>query len=335
LTIGATVLELRHVLRAYEAAVDFDVIHDHTMLGPILAAGRPQRAVVVTTSHSPFVERFREIYCAMSGSVPIIAISCAQASSARGIDIAEVIHHGIDLDAFPLGRGDGGYYLYLGRMAPYKGALQAALVARTADVRLLIAAKMRSDLERDFFAEQVAPVLGGGVEFVGEVTAHERLELLQGARALLNPISWPEPFGLVMIEALSCGTPVLAFAAGAAPEIIDHGTTGYVCADQAEMVRYLQRVDELDRGACRAAAEARFSTARMVESHLRLYERLLSQRRRDQVPDRTISGRRASLVALKVAGSRQAEVQGLAPMAGPALAARSSTGRHGPRPSTT
>ena len=317
LTIGATAPELRHVLRAYEAAVDFDVIHDHTVLGPVLAARRPQPAVVVTTSHFPFDERYREIYRAISGSVPIIAISGAQASSARGIAIAEVIHHGVDLDAFPVGHGDGGYYLYLGRMAPYKGALQAALVARTAGVRLLIAAKMRDDLERRFFAERVAPVLGGGVEFIGEVTAHERLELLQGARALLNPIDWPEPFGLVMIEALSCGTPVLASAKGAAPEIIDHGATGYVCADQAEMVQYLQRVDELDRAACRAVAEARFSAARMVESHLRLYERLLSQRRRDQALNRARSGRRASLVAVKVAGPRQLEVQGPAPTAAP------------------
>ena len=217
LTIGATVPELRHVLRAYEAALDADVIHDHTILGPVVAAGRPQPAVVVTTSHFPFDKRFRDIYRAIGASVPIIAISHDQASSARDIDIAGVIHHGIDLDAFPVGHGDGGYFLYLGRMAPYKGALQAAIVARTAGVPLLIAAKMRDDLERRFFAEQVAPVLGGGVEYVGEVSSRERLELLQGARALLNPIGWPEPFGLVMIEALSCGTPVLAFAEGAAP----------------------------------------------------------------------------------------------------------------------
>jgi glycosyltransferase involved in cell wall biosynthesis len=161
-------------------------------------------------------------------------------------------------------------------MTPEKGARRAALIAQLAGVPLLIAAKMREPLEKHFYEEQVKPLLGNGVEYIGEVANGERLELLRGARALLNPIRWPEPFGLVMIEALACGTPVLTFAEGAAPEIVDDGVTGFVCDDEAAMVRAISRIDGLDRSACRAAAEDRFSTARMVRDHLALFEHLRS-----------------------------------------------------------
>jgi len=231
---------------------------------------------VVTTNHGPFNEELRDIYRAIGGRIPIIAISHSQAATARDVPIAGVIHHGIDTEAFPFGAGDGGYLLFLGRMVPEKGARRAALIAQLAGVPLLIAAKMREPLELQFFEEQVKPLLGNGVEYIGEVANGERLELLRGARALLNPIRWPEPFGLVMIEALACGTPVLTFAEGAAPEIVDDGVTGFVCDDEAAMVRAISRIDTLDRGACRAAAETRFSTARMVRDHLELFQRLRS-----------------------------------------------------------
>ena len=274
--MGAAVPELRHVIHAYERVADFDVVHDHTVMGPVYAAGRTGLPLVVTTNHGPFNEELSDIYRSIGTETPIIAISDSQAASADGVPIAAVIHHGIDTEAFPVGEGDGGYLLFLGRMVPEKGARRAALIAQLAGVPLRMAAKMREPLEVRFFEEQVKPLLGNGVEYIGEVGNGERLELLRGARALLNPIRWPEPFGLVMIEALACGTPVLTFAEGAAPEIVDDGITGYVCHDEAEMVRRISHLDELDRRACRTAAETRFSTARMVEDHLRLFERLLS-----------------------------------------------------------
>ena len=137
---------------------------------------------------------------------------------------------------------------------------------------LKLAAKMREPAERVYFAEEVAPLLGDGVEYVGEVGPAEKLELLGGARALVNPITWDEPFGLVMIEAMACGTPVLAFPYGAAPEIVEHGRTGYLCADETRMARRIHRIDELDRAACRASASARFSASRMVREHVEVYE---------------------------------------------------------------
>jgi glycosyltransferase involved in cell wall biosynthesis len=275
LRMGAVVPELRHVIHGYEAARGFDIVHDHTLAGPIHAQTIPDQ-VVVTTNHGPFNDELLDIYRSMVPRVSVIAISESQASHAVGMRIARVIHHGIEPQEFPVGKGDGGYFLFLGRMAPDKGARRAALVARQAGVPLLIAAKMREPLEFEYYEEQVKPLLGGDIEFVGEVGGADKLKLLGDARALLNPIRWVEPFGLVMIEALACGTPVVTFPQGAAPEIVDHGITGFLCEDRNDMVKAVDRVDELDREACRTAVEQRFSYDRMVAEHLVLFEELLS-----------------------------------------------------------
>ena len=251
--MGNAVAEIHHVAHAYEIARSFDIIHDHTLIGPLFAA-QFDNLPVVTTNHGPFDCELLSLYRAISPRVPIIAISHDQARSAGDVPIAAVIHHGLDPEAFPVGRGDGGYFLYLGRMAEAKGAREAALVARRAGVPLMIAAKMREPAEKDYFEREVRPLLGAGVVFLGEVGGTEKLELLGGARALLNPIGWPEPFGLVMIEALACGTPVLAFPNGSAPEIVDHGRTGFLCRNASEM--------EAAPGSGRRARSRRLSTGR-------------------------------------------------------------------------
>ena len=275
--MGEAVAELRHLVHAYEALTSCDVVHDHTVIGPTYAERLPSLPVV-TTNHGPFDRELLDVYRAVARRVPIIAISHAQAATARGLPIAAVIHHGIDVERFPMGAGDGGYLLFLGRMTPDKGAEQAIAVARRAGMPLLLAAKMREPAERRYFEERVRPLLGPGVEFVGEAGAAEKCHLLAGAVALLNPIQWDEPFGLVMIEALACGTPVLATARGAAPEIVDHGVTGFLGLDEDGLVAAVGRAAELDRTACRAAVTERFSTARMVEEHLGLFARVLAAR---------------------------------------------------------
>jgi glycosyltransferase involved in cell wall biosynthesis len=276
---GAPV-ELRHLLHAYEVAGDFDIVHDHTLLGPLCVAGGTD-VPVITTNHGVFDDELRAVYREIGRRVPIIAISRAQASTAiADIPIAGVIHHGLDPGGFPFRATPGDYWLFLGRMNPDKGAHRAARVAREAGVRLVIAAKMREPEERRYFEERVRPLLDDRVVYAGEVGGTEKLELLAGARGLVNPIRWPEPFGLVMIEALACGTPVLAFRSGAAPEIVRDGITGFLCADEADMARRLREVERLDRRACRGSVEESFSTERMVVDHLALYERLLV---RDQV----------------------------------------------------
>lgn len=271
--IGSSVKEIRHVIHAYEALQGVDVVHDHTLVGPLYSAAFPGLPVV-TTNHGPFDAELVDLYRVLARRVPVIAISHHQASTAVDVPIAAVIHHGVSLADFPIGRGDGGYAVFLGRMHPGKAPHLAAEIARAAGVPLRIAAKMREPEERAYFEAMVRPLLGAGVSYVGEVGGQEKLELLGGASCLLNPILWPEPFGMVMIEALACGTPVLSTAHGAAPEIVGDGV-GFVRQGRAGLVEALGRVDEIDRSACRAWVEERFSVGRMVAAHLAVYERAM------------------------------------------------------------
>jgi glycosyltransferase involved in cell wall biosynthesis len=279
--IGVAAFELRHAVEAYDCVdrLSPDIIHDHTLAGPLLCRGRGH-APVVTTNHGPFDEHTISLYRAIGSAAPVIAISHSQAAMATGVRLAGVVHHGLDVEEIPVGEGRGDYFLCLGRMTPAKGIHTAIDVARRAGVRLLIAAKMREDAEREYFYSAVEPLLGADVEFVGEVGPQDKYRLLGGARALVNPIQWPEPFGMVMLEALACGTPVVSFAQGAAPEIVDDGVTGFLRHTPDEMVAALGRVDEIDRAACRQRAQEQFSTERMVDCHVEVYRRVLAQARR-------------------------------------------------------
>ncbi len=277
-TTGSLIDELGHVQAAYAELADCDIIHDHTLLGLLWAIANDVEAPVVTTAHGPFTTELTCQYTCVAARTAVIAISHHQASTAASVPIARVIHHGIDVDAYPVGRGDGGYVAFLGRMHPDKGVHRAIEIARAAGKRLLIAAKMWEDSERRYFHDRVEPLLGADAEYVGQVGGADKAELLAGAEALVNPIRWPEPFGLVMIEALATGTPVLALAEGAAPEIIDHGRTGFVCSDEDDMARRLAQVGTLDRAECRRAAVERFATRRMVEEHVALYRQVIADR---------------------------------------------------------
>ena len=274
---GKPSVEFPHIEHAYQAAGDADIIHDHTVLGPVYAAARLPAARVVTTNHGPFDATARARYGSIADRVALVAISTDQAFTASGIPIAGVIHHGIDARQFPFRSRAGDYLVFMGRMSPTKGPHRAARMARAAGQRLVIAAKMHDPAERRYFEERVRPLLDKQVVYVGEVGGHEKLELLAGTRALVNPIMWPEPFGLVMIEAMACGTPVLAFPNGAAPEIVRHGETGFLCTDEADMARRLDEVDGLGRHPCREVVEADFSVEQMVNAHLELYEAVLAR----------------------------------------------------------
>jgi len=277
--IGHAAPELHHVIKAYEALSDVDLIHDHTLIGPLLAAERGLPQPVVTTIHGELNQDLVDLYRTVGDRVAIVAVSEAQHRFVPEVPVARVIHHGIDAGAFPFGDGagdgDGPYCLFLGRMSPDKGAHHAIEVVRKAGTRLLMAAKMRDASEVRYFTEMVEPQLGPDVVYLGEVPHERKLELLAEATALLFPIRWNEPFGLVMLESMACGTPVLAFREGAAPEVVDPGVTGFLCADEAEMVEALWKVPGLARADCRAAVEGYFSVERMVEEHLELYDAVL------------------------------------------------------------
>jgi glycosyltransferase involved in cell wall biosynthesis len=276
--IGLTVAESAHVLAAYEALADVDLIHDHTLLGPLVAGQSGlRRPPVVTTNHGPFTDETRPIWTLTARHASIICISHSQARASGGIPVSAVIHHGIDLDVHQPGPGGGDYLMFIGRMSADKGVHHAVRIAQAAGMPLKMATKMREPSELAYFNEAVRPLLGPEDEPPSELPLRRRLALLQGATALLNPITWREPFGLVMAEALASATPVLAFPNGAAPEIVDPGRTGYLCRDEEEMIGAVKRVPEIDREECRIVAERRFSLLRMAREHERFYRRVLDR----------------------------------------------------------
>lgn len=266
--------EIGHVAHAYAQSLECDVIHDHTLVGPFFAQRYPGLRVV-TTNHGPFDGVLGDVYRAMGPAADVVAISAHQASTAPQMEIAAVIHHGVEPTDFPIGTG-GGHAVFLGRMSPNKGVAAAARIARIAGVPLLIAAKMGEPAEHDYFEREVRPLLGNGIEYVGEVGPDEKKALLGSARCLLNPIAWAEPFGMVMIEALACGTPVVATPCGAVPEIVRPEVTGLIAAEEHDLAAAVDRVTALDRRDCRRAVEGHFSATRMVSDHVLLYEEVLA-----------------------------------------------------------
>jgi glycosyltransferase involved in cell wall biosynthesis len=187
------------------------------------------------------------------------------------------VYHGLPPDLLKANFGAGEYLAFLGRMNPEKGPHVAIKWARSAGLPLRIAAKIPRD-ERRFFKERIEPFLDGqNVEFVGEVSDHNKSAFLGGAKALLFPIDWPEPFGLVMIEAMACGTPVIALPRGSVPEIVTDGETGFIVENEEDAVDAITRIGELDRRYVRAAFERRFSARQMAQQYLQCYSDLISR----------------------------------------------------------
>lgn len=271
--LGLALSELSHIIRAYDGMTGVDIIHDHTLSGP-LYAHRPAGIPVVTTIHIRLARQAADLYRAIGKTTGIIAISHDQVSRSPEVPVVKVIHHGMDVASVPVGKGTGGYLCFVGRLSPDKGILESIHIARAAGIPLRASARIQGPEEQGYFDDVIRPALGPDVEFMGQLSDAEKYELVGGAVAFLNPIQWPEPFGLVMIEALATGTPVVGTPAGAAPEIVEHGVTGYLGGID-QLAAFAAEAGGLSRQACRAAAEERFSSARMVADHLALYERIL------------------------------------------------------------
>jgi glycosyltransferase involved in cell wall biosynthesis len=206
---------------------------------------------------------------------PLVSISDAQRRPVANATWCATVYHGLPPDLLPYQPTPGGYVLFLGRISPEKRPDRAIEIARRAGVELLIAAKVDA-VDRDYFTRTIAPLLAGpGVRFLGEVSETEKAKLLGGARALLFPIDWPEPFGMVVIEALSCGTPVIAWKQGSVPELIESGVSGWIVESVDEAVTALRRVDRIDRRACRSVFERRFTAERMARDYVAIYETLV------------------------------------------------------------
>ena len=257
---------------AIERAAEFDLIHFQAGFYPMpLAFVRIcPTPIVQTVHHAPLPEEIR--IWSRYPEAPYIAISREQARLMQGLNVVDVVLHGIDTGAFTFRAEPDDYLLYLGRFTAGKGVLQAIEVARRADARLVLAGP-----DEDYFREAVAPhVDGESVVYAGEADHDAKVRLFGGARALLYPVQAGEPFGLVLAEAMACGTPVAAFGRGAVREVVDDGVTGVVFEDLEEMVDGLGRVLALDRRAVRERALARFGVERMVDGYVAAYERVLS-----------------------------------------------------------
>ncbi|MET0781805.1 MAG: glycosyltransferase [Microbacterium sp.] len=272
-TMGVTAHELRHLLRAFDGLGDVDIIVDNTLAGPVLARSATD-IPVVTVAHGPLIPLEQELYTAGLPTVAYVAISHRQASLAGAVPITRVIHHGIRVEDVPVGQG-GDTACFVGRMHPSKGLPEAIEAAAIAGIPLRIAAKMQEPAEQEYFDSVIRPALGSNAEYLGELDADDKYELMGQSCALLNPIQWDEPFGLVMIEALATGTPVVATPRGSVGEIVEEGRTGFIRAEPEDLGFVLDRAGELDRGACRAAAETRFSARRMADEYVALFEDLL------------------------------------------------------------
>jgi glycosyltransferase involved in cell wall biosynthesis len=272
-----------HVLmleRVVQDAAQYDVIHFHVdhLHFPL---SRRISTPSVTTLHGrldlpELVPLYREF-----AERPVVSISAAQRAPLPGIGWRGTVHHGLPMDLHQFRRGPGGYLAFLGRVSPEKGADTAVEIAQRTGMHLKIAAKVdRAD--RRYFEERVQPLLPGSTaEFVGEIGEEEKGEFLGNAKALLFPIDWPEPFGLVMIEALACGTPVIAFRRGSVPEVLEDGVTGFIVDGVDDAVRAVARIDELSRARCRAAFERRFSASRMAHDYLAIYRAIRAGLQRD------------------------------------------------------
>ncbi len=269
-----------HVATALSMAKDFDIVHNHVGDLAMAFAGLISTPVL-TTMHclvTPDTRPIWDRYCWYYNSISH-AERRSMAPIRGGID-AGVVYNGVDVASFPFSSDKDDYLLYLSRISPEKGPHTAIKVARKLGKRLVIAGKVDA-YDRQFFETVVRPQIDGEqVTFLGEADATLKRELYRRASCLLMPLDWEEPFGLVLVEAMACGTPVIVFPRGAAPEIVVDGETGFLVQDADEMAQAVGRIDRIDPAACRRHAEERFGLEPMTNGYLALYERILAETRR-------------------------------------------------------
>lgn len=263
--------------RSLGARGDFDVIHSHLdFLGFPLARRNPQP--VVTTLHGrldlPELQPVFQEYAEM----PLVSISDAQRRPLPSANWHATVHHGLPRHLYTYHSQPQGYLAFLGRISPEKRPDHAIEVAKRTGLPLRIAAKV-DPADIQYYRTEIEPLLDHPlIEFIGEISDAEKDDFVGNAQALVCPYDWPEPFGLVLIEALACGTPVLAYRRGSIPEVIDDGITGFVCENLSEMVAAVERLGEIDRQRCRASFEERFTADRMARDYVALYERIIEDR---------------------------------------------------------
>ena len=259
----------------------FDVFHVHSPWSALAVAallGKP----TVHTLHGAFTEEMRRLYSAVGDRARYVAISENQRSHMPELSYAGVVYNGIDVAAYPFRHDKEDFLLFLGRAHPDKGVHRAVLAARQAGMRLVVAVKVAHEEEERYWNDQVLPIMPADATLLAEISNVEKLDLLSRAKAVLFPIDWDEPFGLVMPEAMACGTPVIATPRGSVPEIVVDGETGFIVSVEnypQEAAACVKRLDDIDPKACRARVEQRFSKEAMVAGYEQAFERVLAEAR--------------------------------------------------------
>jgi glycosyltransferase involved in cell wall biosynthesis len=273
--IGQSLPDIIHTaaFAQFLTTLEVDIVHDHSLAGPLLAFGRDMPTIV--TAHGPTEGEFGIYYSLISSAVSLVAISESQRRMAPDLSWVATVHNAIWVDEYPYRTDKEDFVLWLGRASPDKGAHLAIDVAREAGVRIVLAGKCAEPEEEAYFEKEIEPRLGAGAEWTGEANAVRKKELLSAARCLLFPLQWHEPFGIVMVEAMACGTPVVALNKGSVPEVVEDGVTGFVCDDLSGCAEALGHLGGIDPAACRKRAEAKFDVERMVAGYEDVYLRVL------------------------------------------------------------
>lgn len=253
------------------SGVEYDLVHDHTLAGPLLARGR--QAPTVVTVHGPTNE-LADVYRPLGRTASLVAISHAQRRSAPDLGWVGTVHNGVDVSGFPYRPRKDDYALFLGRFHPNKAPHLAIDAARAAGLRILLAGKCAEPVEHRYYEAEVAPRLGPDAVNVGVADSAAKRRMLAGARCLLFPIRWDEPFGMVLVEAMACGTPVVALGRGSVPEVVVDGRTGIVVDRPDELPAAIERALALDPAACRRHAESRFGIDAMTSGYEQVYRKV-------------------------------------------------------------
>jgi glycosyltransferase involved in cell wall biosynthesis len=268
-SMGPQILLLEHV---YSRKDEFDILHFHLDYFPASLFAR-QDVPFVTTLHGRLdLPELKPVYAGLPAQ-NLISISNSQRLPLPEGNFIATVQHGLPVNLLMPEPGGKDYVAFLGRICPEKRPDRAIRIARAAGEQLKLAAKV-DRVDEAYFQAEIAPMLGLDANLVGEINDAQKSAFLSGAKALLMPIDWPEPFGLVMIEAMACGTPVIAYNHGSVPEILEDGITGFIVSNEAEAVEALRRVDSLDRDKIRARFEARFTARRMAQDYVEVYESL-------------------------------------------------------------
>jgi glycosyltransferase involved in cell wall biosynthesis len=271
---GANMLTMLNIGTAYERQDEFDIIHDHN--GHIsLPTANLARTPVVMTTHGAYSPEVKRVFQTLRR--PFVAtISKAQGYPAPNLHYAGNAYNDLSMEHYPFSGEHDGYFLFVGRIANEKGVHHAIEVSQQLNIPLIIAAKL--DLaDRPYFREYVEPYLSDQIRWVGEVDEEERNQLMSRAMCFLHPITWPEPFGLALIEAMACGCPIIAFDRGSIPEIILNQETGFVVHDLEGMLDAVENIESIDRARCREHVLANFSATRMADSYEEIYNKILNK----------------------------------------------------------